>query len=167
MIRLFNILSIVFVLLVTLISCAGIDQPAASLEAGAYDGIPLIFTAWQPLESSRSPVAANQAVRELLKQADTLIANNALEQASDKLERLLRIEPAYAQAWSRLAWIAIQGHSPQRGRQMAQRSNSLAYDNKRLKALNWMFIQQASKLMNDAAGAREAEIMMQRLGGGV
>lgn len=167
MIRLFCIPSLVFILLVTLISCAGVERPAGKPEAGSYEGIPLIFAAWQPQESSRSPVAANQAVRELLKQADTLMANNALEQASDKLERLLRIEPAYAQAWSRLAWIAIEGGSPQRGRQMAQRSNSFAFDNKRLKALNWAFIMQASEAMNDEAGVRDAETMIQRLGGGV
>lgn len=158
---------VIALLIVSLLSCSGIEQKQVMDDAGVYETGIQLFPAWKPLETSRSSATANMAIRELLAQADVLISQDAMEQASDKLERLLRIEPAYAQAWSRLSWIALQDHAPERSRQLAQRSNSYAYENRNLKLLNWTFIRQASELMQDEIGLREAESMIDRLGGGV
>ncbi len=69
--------------------------------------------------------------------------------AADKLERILRIKPDYAPAWSRLSWLALQTNSPERSVQMAKRSNSFAQSNTELQSLNWSFIRAASQLLND------------------
>lgn len=164
MIRFFSFPAVLLLLSLVLVSCAGIEPAVETRGAVTRAGETPRFAAWQEQTSSRSPVAANRAVKELLRQADALINKNAMEQASDKLERLLRIEPGYAQAWSRLAWIALQGHYSERSRQMAQRSNSYAFDNNNLKRLNWSFIREASALMNDAWAINEAERMIKSLG---
>ena len=87
-----------------LTSCAVVeDKPLDSkavLEADTY-------SAWRLTGNEKATVASNRAVTLLLAQADELISIENFEQASDKLERLVRIEPQFAQAWSRLAWIAL------------------------------------------------------------
>ena len=78
-----------------------------------------------------------------------LIENRAYNAAADKLERVLRIKPEYAPAWSRLSWLALQMNSPKRSVQMAKRSNSFAFSDPELQALNWSFIRSASRVLND------------------
>lgn len=90
-----------------------------------------------------------EAINVLLDEADVLIENRAFNAAADKLERVLRIKPEYAPAWSRLSWIALQMNVPKRSVQMAKRSNSFAYANPELQVLNWRFIRSASEALND------------------
>ncbi len=90
-----------------------------------------------------------EAINVLLDEADLLIANQSVNAAADKLERILRIKPDYAPAWSRLSWLALQTNSPERSVQMAKRSNSFAQSNLELQSLNWSFIRAASQLLND------------------
>jgi Tfp pilus assembly protein PilF len=159
--------SIFFILVFSfmLASCAGIDNKAQDIYAPVESTGLQKFPAWELEGSLASPTNTNRAVMELLKQADELIANNQMEQASDKLERLLRIEPTYAQAWSRLAWIALENNQPKRTQQMSQRSNSYASGNKRLKALNWSFIRESGQRTGDEAVIVNAEKMIESLGG--
>lgn len=105
------------------------------------------------------------AVVDLIKQADTLSSERAFEPAVDKLERLLRIEPTYALAWSRLSWIALQTFEPSRAMRMAQRSNSYAYNNTALKVINWSFIRDAASSLNNDAAVQRAQQMIEDLGG--
>ena len=102
------------------------------------------YDAWSPDAS-----AEHEAIKKLLDEADRLIENQAFDAASDKLERILRIKPQYAPAWSRLSWLALQMNSPERSVQMAKRSNSFAYSDPQLLLLNWSFIRDASQLLND------------------
>jgi len=97
-----------------------------------------------------------EAINVLLKEADTFIETQALNAAADKLERVLRIKPEYAPAWSRLSWLALQMDSPKRAVQMAKRSNSFAYSDTELQVLNWSFIRTASKALNDDASYKRA-----------
>ncbi|NOQ68563.1 MAG: hypothetical protein GQ573_00400 [Gammaproteobacteria bacterium] len=90
-----------------------------------------------------------EAINVLLDEADVLIANQSINAAADKLERILRIKPDYAPAWSRLSWLALQTNSPKRSVQMAKRSNSFAQSNTELQSLNWSFIRTASQQLND------------------
>ena len=84
--------------------------------------------------------------------------------SSDKLERLVRIEPKFAQAWSRLAWIALEKGEAKRSHQLAQRSNSYARNNNRLKLLNWRFIHKAAELQQNAEIMQQAEQAIKSLG---
>jgi len=149
--------SLFFVIPFMLASCASFegDQSTVRLQK---------FTAWQLQDVVTRSRNTNEAAQDLLRQADELIAENQKEQAAEKLERLLRIEPSSAQAWSRLAWIALQDNRPGRTQQMAQRSNSVAYGNKSLKALNWSFIRRAGQYADDDDLVKKAEDMIKQLG---
>ena len=131
-----------------LASCASTNKQADSVvdESGNYK-----YDAWR-LNSS----AELEAINILLDEVDVLIENDALNAAADKLERVLRIKPEYAPAWSRLSWLALQMDSPKRSIQMAKRSNSFAYSNPELQALNWSFIKSASQKLQDEASYNRA-----------
>ena len=125
-----------------LASCASTDKYTSSHsvdESGNYK-----YDAWRLVKSNEL-----EAINLLLDESDVLIENQALNAAADKLERVLRIKPDYAPAWSRLSWLALQMNSPKRSIQMAKRSNSFAYSNPELQALNWSFIRTASKELQD------------------
>jgi len=68
----------------------------------------------------------------------------------------LRIKSAYAPAWSRLSWLALEEGSPKRAIQMAKRSNSFAYGNIDLQSLNWTFIRDASQILGDEENYQRA-----------
>ena len=102
------------------------------------------YDAWSPDTSGEY-----KAINNLLDEVDILIENQAFDAASDKLERVLRIKPEYAPAWSRLSWLALQMNSAKRAVQMAKRSNSFAYSDPELQLLNWSFIRDASEILND------------------
>jgi len=116
------------------------------------------FDAWR-LERS----AQFEAINVLLDEADILMEKQAYDAAADKLERVLRIRPDYAPAWSRLSWLALQTDRPKRAVEMARRSNSLAYAWPELQSLNWAFIRSASKQLNDQAGYDQADQQIKAL----
>lgn len=122
------------------------------------------LAAWRLSGSEKRTVSSNRAVGHLLQQADDLMAEANFEQSADKLERLVRIEPRFAQAWSRLAWIALKNGDAQRSRQLAQRSNSYSRDNDKLKLLNWQLIHRAGELLQNADITQQAEQMIKALG---
>jgi Tfp pilus assembly protein PilF len=126
-----------------LVSCATTDKTVWDENTADETGI-YKFAAWRPDESRQL-----EAINVLLQEADELIAQQQLNEASDKLERVLRIKPEYAPAWSRLSWLALQMKSPERAVQMAKRSNSFAQENPELQSLNWSFIRAASQELND------------------
>ena len=121
------------------------------------------LAAWRLSGSEKRIVFSNRAVGQLLQQADDLMADANFEQSADKLERLVRIEPRFAQAWSRLAWIALKNGEAQRSRQLAQRSNSYSRDNDKLKLLNWQLIHRAGELLHNAEITQQAEQMIKAL----
>lgn len=136
------IISLFFTLL--LVSCASTQKDAildesAHSESGSYK-----YDAWRLHDSGEY-----EAINVLLDEIDMLIEADAYNAAADKLERVLRIKPQYAPAWSRLSWLALQMDSPKRSIQMAKRSNSFAVSDPVLQTLNWSFIREASKALND------------------
>ncbi len=148
---------------VLLASCAVVDpkqpdKPLRIIETSTH-------SAWRLSDSERRSVATNRAVAQLLTQADNLITVANFAQATDKLERLVRIEPQFAQAWSRLAWVALKNGDAERSRQLAQRSNSYSRDNNQLKLLNWHFIKNAGELLHNNEIIQQAEKMIAVLGG--
>ena len=142
---LFSILFSVF-----LVSCSTFEKPISEDvmldDSGVYK-----YAAWR-LNLAKEYGAINP----LLKEVDILIENSRFNTAIDKLERVLRIKPNYAQAWSRLSWLALETDVPNRSRQMAKRSNSFAFSNLKLQVLNWTFIRSASEALNDDAAYRRA-----------
>ena len=137
-----------------LMSCASTDsryssgsyQSAVDDDSGNYK-----YDAWRLRQSEDL-----DAINLLLDESDVLIQNNAYNAATDKLERVLRIKPDYAPAWSRLSWLALQTNSARRSIQMAKRSNSFAYSDPELQSLNWTFIQSASQMLLDEDTYNEA-----------
>ncbi|HHJ34523.1 MAG TPA: hypothetical protein ENJ87_02045 [Gammaproteobacteria bacterium] len=120
------------------------------------------YDAWRP---TRDTVGTTEfeAINVLLEESDVLIENRAYDAASDKLERVLRIKPKYAPAWSRLSWLALQMNSPKRSVQMAKRSNSLAFSDPALQSLNWSFIRAASEVMQDEVSYERANQKIESL----
>ena len=123
------------------------------------------LAAWRLSSSEQRIAASNRAVAQLLQQADDLMAESKFDKSSDKLERLVRIEPRFAQAWSRLAWMALKGGDAKRSHQLAQRSNSYSRDTTNLKLLNWQFILKAGELLNNTDIIQQAKQMIKTLGG--
>ncbi len=131
---------------ITLLSCASTGMQTESQIEAITTGVQnnSKYSAWH-----LSNLQELKAINVLLDEADLLIEKNALNEADDKLERVLRIKPQYAPAWSRLSWIALQSDKPARSVEMAKRSNSFAYSNPDLQLLNWSFIRTASQQLND------------------
>ena len=125
-----------------IVSCASIDDRVP--DKITVDSANYKYAAWR-LNSSQE----FEAINVLLDEVDVLIENQNVNTAADKLERILRIKPDYAPAWSRLSWLALQMNSPKRSVQMAKRSNSFAHSNLELQSLNWSFIRAASQQLND------------------
>lgn len=129
-----------------LISCASTIRPGGDdiADKPADHAAGYKYSAWQPDDA-----VAFDAINGLLEEADMLIKNQQVNAAEDKLERILRIQPDYAPAWSRLSWLALQVSEPGRAVQMAKRSNSFSRSDVKLQTLNWTFIRAASQQLND------------------
>ena len=147
MISLFRLLSCVF-LATLLISCV---SPGKQPYEGPDFESQSKYPAWRLVNSSE-----HEAINVLLSEVDMLIEAKSLDAAEDKLERVLRIKSAYAPAWSRLSWLALEEGSPKRAIQMAKRSNSFAYGNIDLQSLNWTFIRDASQILGDEENYQRA-----------
>ena len=135
----FRIIANLFLILL-IASCASTEKHTMQdSDVGNYK-----YDAWSPDTSGEY-----EAINNLLDEVDIMIENQAFDAASDKLERVLRIKPEYAPAWSRLSWLALQMNSAKRAVQMAKRSNSFAYSDPELQLLNWSFIRDASEILHD------------------
>lgn len=155
--RHFVFLMIVSLFATLLSSCASTDKQV-SLEDQADESASYKYDAWRLVRERDF-----EAINVLLNDADVLIENQAYEAATDKIERVLRIKPDYAPAWSRLSFLALQTNSPERAVQMAKRSNSYAYSDPELQLLNWSFIRSASQLLNDDEGYYRANQKIESL----
>ena len=139
-----------------IVSCASIDDRAP--DNIAVDSANYKYQAWSLNNSQEF-----EAINVLLDEVDVLIENQRVNAAADKLERILRIKPDYAPAWSRLSWLALQMNSPERSVQMAKRSNSFAESNLELQSLNWSFIRTASQQLNDETAYSRANQKIESL----
>lgn len=148
----YNYFRLIFALFMTvlLVSCALPQRQTGDIVVDEGDFYK--YPAWR-LHSA----GEYEAINVLLNEADRLMENQNINAAVDKLERVLRIRPDYAPAWSRLSWLALQTNTPERCVQMAKRSNSFAYSNTELQSLNWSFIRTASQMMNDKETYRRAD----------
>ena len=85
------------------------------------------------------------------------------ESAAATLERALRMEPKNSLLWHRLALIRRQQSEWQQVLSLAQKSNSLAADDRNLQLQNWRLIAHAYKELKDERAAQHARGMIERL----
>jgi predicted negative regulator of RcsB-dependent stress response len=98
----------------------------------------------------------NTAVIALLNKAGDQAAAGQMDQASENLERALRIEPRNPVLWHELARIRLEQGQYRQAENMAAKSNLLTGTNRNLKAKNWRIIGEARNRLGDLQGAREA-----------
>ena len=132
------------ILALLLSACSTTGRQSAQVDVIEVEEGNYRYDAWRPDQSDEYA-----AINVLLDEADVLMQRQAYDAAADKIERVLRIRPDYAAAWSRLSWLALQTDSPKRSVFMAKRSNSLAQADPELQSLNWRFIRAASRVLND------------------
>ncbi len=110
-----------------------------------------------PSPPETPPRQGNQAVATLLNEAASHVSANNWEKAEASLERALRIEPRNASIWHDLAQIRLQKRDFAAAESTAMKSNSLAGNDRFIKARNWRLIAVARRAQGNAAGADAAE----------
>lgn len=104
-----------------------------------------------------APAPSGGAVVALLDRADYFKESGDIDAEAATVERALRINPADAGLWSRLAAVRLEQGQPQQAEQLALKSNSLAAGNTDLQARNWLMVARARWAQDDSDGARAAE----------
>ena len=97
----------------------------------------------------------------LIDSAQLDVERGALEQASDNLERALRIAPTDATIWSRLARLRLRQGASHQAVQFALRSNSMSRDSA-LRRYNFGILEQAYRGMGDTQRADDARSQARR-----
>lgn len=92
----------------------------------------------------------------LVAEAERHSAAGEHEAAAAKLERALRVAPRNPVLWQNLAVVHYRQDDYAEAISLAERSNSLAGDDRALRRRNWALIAAARELLGDAAGAAEA-----------
>jgi len=96
------------------------------------------------------PVADNpqlpDVIKSLISQSDKQYINNDFTGALATLERAVRINPRYAEVWSRMAQVYLTLGKVEQARQHAKRSNSVVKDNNKLRDFNNNIIRPDSNL---------------------
>ena len=111
-----------------------------------------------PAPTSRQAASANGVVVTLLGKADDQTAAGQTEEAAATLERALHIEPENGQLWHELAGIRLKQGNLDAAINMAQKSNSLARNQRDLQARNWRLIAVARQKQGQSQAAAEALI---------
>lgn len=110
-----------------------------------------------PPAEAPAPVASeNNAVVALVESARDQVGAGQLSTAAAHLERALRIEPRNPALWHELARVSLHQGQPTQAAEFANKSNTFAGDNARLRAANWRLIGQARTQSGDHAGAELA-----------
>jgi predicted Zn-dependent protease len=100
--------------------------------------------------------AGNSAIIALVHESDSDLAAGKKELAAAALERALRLTPADAALWHRLARIRQEQGRWRQSIELAQKSNSLAAGDRILQAGNWLLIARAQSILGNGAAAEAA-----------
>ena len=126
-------------------SAAPPPKPAAPIPEVKY-------AASAPPASKLPPAAASLAAQaEQQRQRGDYVA------AAATLERAIRIQPRDPYLWNRLARVRLDQKNYSQAGSLAQKSNSLAKDEDRIKQDNWGMIGAARTAAGDPQGAKEAQ----------
>jgi len=116
-------LSVFFILVSSLLS--GCTQPKLDAVNATNSVLPVA-------DSRNLP----EVIQSLIQQSDQQYLNKDLSGSLATLERAVRINPRYAEVWSRMAQIYLQQGKVEQAKQHAKRSNSVIKNNAQLKAFN-------------------------------
>ena len=83
-------------------------------------------------------------IKSLISQSDKQYLNNDFAGALATLERAVRINPRYAEVWSRMAQVYLKQGKLEQARQHAKRSNSVIKNNDSLRKFNNKIIRPGS-----------------------
>lgn len=100
--------------------------------------------------------SSNTGVVALLGKADDQAAAGQLASAAVTLERALRIEPENGRLWHELAGIRLKQGQLDAAISMAEKSNSLARNQRNLQSRNWRLIAVAQQKKGKSQAAAEA-----------
>ncbi|MCW9046542.1 MAG: tetratricopeptide repeat protein [Gammaproteobacteria bacterium] len=93
-----------------------------------------------------------EVIKSLILQSDKLYLNNDYVGALSTLERAVRINPRYAEVWSRMAQVYLTQGKLEQARQHAQRSNSVVKDNSKLREFN-------NEIISSGSGEIQKEVL--------
>lgn len=134
-------------------------REARKISAAFFISLGLLLTGCAGLPSSDNtppPVSDNGAVVALLDNAKADAGSGKLDAAAASLERALNIEPHNPALWSELAKLRLQQGQFDQAAGLAAKSNTLAGNNKALRATNWRLIGEARLKKGDGEGAQTA-----------
>jgi len=100
-------------------------SPQAVLDKPASGVLPVADSAQLP-----------DVIKTLISQSDHQFLNNDFAGALATLERAVRINPRYAEVWSRMAQVYLKQGKIEQARQHAKRSNSVIKNNDSLRKFN-------------------------------
>ncbi|MDH3638257.1 MAG: tetratricopeptide repeat protein [Gammaproteobacteria bacterium] len=130
-----------FVLILT--GCAaGVRMPAPPVDA--------------PAPEAQAAPADPPAIVALVTDAERQARAGQYAHAEEVLERALRIDPRNAGVWHRMARLRYAQGQFHQAIQFASKSNTLANDDRRLRAQNWNLIADAHERTGNLAKARAA-----------
>ena len=109
-----------------------------------------------PSEMTQKRTEKKSAVIALLNESQSKSDSGQYESAIAALERAIRLDPKNAYLWHRLAVTRVRQQEWQQVINLAQKSLSLAADDKALQQQNWRIIATAKLALGDKRGAREA-----------
>ena len=107
--------------------------------------------------------ATSKTVLALLDSAQSAAQSGQLHTAEAQLERALRIEPRNAVLWHYMAKLRLHQSRLPEAIGLAAKSNTLAGQNRTLRADNWRIIAHARQRSGDEKGARAAQLKVDSL----
>lgn len=110
----------------------------------------------QPAPKPSRPSSSNTGVVALLDKADDFAASGQVDSAAVTLERALKIEPENGRLWYELASIRLKQGRVDSAVSLAEKSNSLARNQRDLQARNWRLIAVARKKQGQDQASTEA-----------
>ncbi|CAK0744210.1 hypothetical protein CCP3SC5AM1_1200009 [Gammaproteobacteria bacterium] len=113
-----------------------------------------------------SASSSNTGVVALLGKADDQAASGQIDSAAVTLERALRIEPENGRLWNELAGIRLKQGKLDAAISMAEKSNSMARNQRDLQARNWRLIAVARQKQGQSQAAAEALLRARSMEGG-
>ena len=169
--------------LCTLVACADLSmynqEPAPIGRAGTYPSQPSPEAAkTYPIDEQLSQNSDQQAYQEprqsnsqtqnpavvaLLDSAYQQSESGQLDIAASKLERAVRIAPRDPKIWHALAKIRFQQNKLALAISLAEKSNLLSNDNKKLQRDNWLLMASCYDQLGSADAARQARHAASRL----
>ncbi|CAK0782037.1 hypothetical protein CCP3SC15_90042 [Gammaproteobacteria bacterium] len=146
-----------------------VTPPPAATTVSGVSTTPTPPTPVQPeIQSPASrPTASssNTGVVALLGKADDQAAAGQIDSAAVTLERALRIEPENGRLWHELAGIRLKQGQLDAAISVAEKSNSLARNQRDLQARNWRLIAVARQKQGQSQAAAEALLRARSLEG--